>query len=71
MLALWRPSWIFWKIKKILKINKKLIENIENVSNLLQLSIRIEKLENKMYFKQIYVKIVKTALEKVVAMATA
>ena len=64
-------SWIFWKIKKLLKINKKLIENIENVSNLLKLSTSIEKLENKRYFKQIYVKVVKTAFEKVVAMESA
>ena len=39
--------------------------------DLLNLSIWIEKLENKIYFKQIYVKIVKTDFEKVVAIATA
>ena len=70
MLILWRLSWIFWKIHKLLKINKKLTENIKNVPNLLKLSIWIEKLENKMCFNQIYAKIVKTAFEKVVAMAT-
>ena len=39
---------------------------MENVSNLLKLhvSIWIKKLEIEIYFKQIYVKIVKTALEK-------
>ena len=67
MFILWRPSWIFWKIQKLLKINKKLIVNIETVSNLLKLSIWIEKRENKLYFKQIYVIIVKTTFEKVVA----
>ena len=55
----------------MLKINKKYIKIIENESNLLKLSIWIEKLEIKMCFKQIYVKIVKTAFEKVVTMATA
>ena len=43
----------------MLKINKKLVEDIENASNLL-----IEKPEMEMYFKQIYVKIVKTVFEK-------
>ena len=62
-------SWIFWKIQKLLKINKKLIKNIENVSNLFKLSIWIVKLDIKMYFKQIYGTIVKTAFHKVVAMA--
>ena len=67
----WRPSLIFWKIQKMLKINKKLIKSIDNVSNLLKLSIWKQKIEIKVYFKQIYVKIVKTAFEKVVAMVTA
>ena len=61
----------FLKISKLLKINKKLIKNTKNASNLLKLSILIEKNEIKMYFKQIYVKAVKTAFEKVAAMATA
>ena len=58
ILILWRSSWTFWKIQELLKINKKLIENIENISKLLKLNFWIEKLENKMYLKQIYVKIV-------------
>ena len=61
----------FWKIHKLLKLNTKLTKNVENVSHLLKLNISMEKREIKMYFKQIYVKILKTAFEKVVAMSTA
>ena len=48
----------------------QITKSIENISNLLKLSIWIENLEIKMYFKQFYVKIVKKAFKKVVAMAT-
>ena len=54
------PSWVFWKIQKLLKINLKSMKNIENVSNLFKLSISIGKLEIKMLFKKFYVKIVKS-----------
>ena len=60
MLISWPPSWIFWKIKKLLKINQKLIKNIENVSVLFKLSISLEKLERKMHFKKFHVKILKS-----------
>ena len=43
-----------------------LIRNIKNVSNIFKLNIWLEKLEIKMYFKKIQVKIVKMAVEKVV-----
>ena len=71
MLISWPPSWIFWKIKKLLKINQKLIKNIENVSTPFKLSISMEKLEIKMHFKKLHVKISKVGFEKVVALATA
>ena len=61
----------FLENSKIAQINKKLIKNIENVTNLLKVIIWIVKLEMKMYFRQIYVKIIKTAFVKVVAMAMA
>ena len=54
------PSWVFWKIQKLLKINLKLMKNIENVSNLFKLSISMGTLEIKMLFKKFYVKIVKS-----------
>ena len=47
------------------------MRHIKNVSNLLKLSIWMEKLGRKMYFKLIYVKNVKAAFEEVVTMATA
>ena len=61
MLISWPPSWIFWKIRKLLKINQKLIKNIENVSILFKLSISMEKLEIKMHFEKFHVKIFKSA----------
>ena len=67
MFISWLPSWIFWKIQKLLKITQKLIRNIENVSILFKLSISTEKLEIKVHFK---IKILK-CFEKVVAMAMA
>ena len=70
MFISWLPSWIFWKIQKLLKITQKLIRNIENVSILFKLSISTEKLEIKVRFKKFHVKILKY-FEKVVAMATA
>ena len=60
MLISWPPSWIFWKIQKLLKIIQKLIKNIENVSILFKLSISMKNLEIKMHFKIFYVKIVKS-----------
>ena len=72
MFISWPPSWIFWKIRKLLKIPQKLIKNIENVSILFKLSISMEKLEIKMHFKKFHVKkFSKVRFEKVVAMATA
>ena len=70
MFISWLPSWIFWKIQKLLKITQKLIRNIENDSILFKLSISTEKLEIKVRFKKFHVKILK-CFEKVVAMATA
>ena len=61
MLISWPPSWIFYKIRKLLKINQKLIKNIENVSSLFKLSTSMEKLEIKMHFKKFHVKIFKSA----------
>ena len=46
-----------------------LIRNIKNVSNIFKLNIWLEKLEIKMYFKKIQVKIVKWLLKKWLAMA--
>ena len=57
MLISWPPSWIFWKIQKLLKINQNLIKNIENVSILFKLNISTEKHEIKMHFKKFHVKI--------------
>ena len=63
MLILWRPSCTFLENSKIAQNQQEVGQNIENVSNLHKLSIWIKKRENKMYFKQIYVKIVKTAFK--------
>ena len=60
MLISWPPSWIFWKIQKLLKIIQKLIKNIENVFIRFKQSISMKN-----------VKIVKSGFEKVVDMATA
>ena len=57
MLIAWWPSWIFWKIQRLLKINQKLFKNIENVSNLFKLSISMGKIGIKMHFKKFYVTI--------------
>ena len=60
MFISWPPSWIFWKIKKLLKINQKLIKNTENVFILFKLSISMEERGIKMHFKKFHVKIVKS-----------
>ena len=64
MLISWPPSWIFWKIQKLLKINQKFINNIDNVSVLFKLSISMEKLKIKMHFKKFHVKIFKSGFLK-------